>query len=48
VYLAGTQAAASIKVGAMVVLGVAWASRERSEAAVTSVAKHMIIVGFWR
>jgi len=33
VYLAGTQAAASIKVGAMVVLGVAWASRERPEAA---------------
>ncbi len=33
VYLAGTQAAASIKVGAMVVLGVAWVSRERSEAA---------------
>jgi hypothetical protein len=33
VYLAGTQAAASIKVGAMVVLGVAWASRERSVAA---------------
>jgi hypothetical protein len=30
VYLAGTQAAASIKVGAMVVLAVAWASRERS------------------
>jgi hypothetical protein len=33
VYLAGTQAAASIKIGAMVVLGVAWASRERSDAA---------------
>lgn len=33
VYLAGTQAAASIKVGAILVLGVAWASRERSAAA---------------
>jgi hypothetical protein len=33
VYLAGTQAAASIKVGAILVLGVAWASRERSQSA---------------
>jgi hypothetical protein len=35
VYLAGTQAAATVKVGGLLVLGVAWASRYRSRASPT-------------
>jgi hypothetical protein len=38
VYLAGTQAAATVKVGGLLVLGVAWASRYRPELAQATVA----------